>query len=153
MVRRLYLLCLSFSLFFCHHISNGQASRPVSWLFKVEPAGDHVATLTATANLAPGWSIYSQFLEEGGPIPTQLTFEPSTAYDLVGKAEEIGNQVIYHDAIYQMKITKYHGTAIFSQKVKLNRRSTIVKGIVEYMTCNNNACIPGKQEFSITVEP
>ena len=153
MVRCLFLLFQIFLLCFYHQASNGQANTPVSWLIKAEPGANHNAILTATANLTPGWYIYSQFLEEGGPMPTRLTFEPSTAYDLIGKAEEIGNPVTYHDAIYQMKITKYRGTASFSQKVKLNRRSTVVKGAVEYMTCNNDICIPGKQEFSITVEP
>jgi hypothetical protein len=131
---------------------SGQASEPVMWHFSVERVSNHEALIVATARLATGWYLYSQFLADGGPMPTSFTFEQSNDFVLAGRTEEKGKPVVYHDTIYEMKITKYAKTVSFFQQITLVQPPTVVKGSVAYMTCNDQVCIPGNYEFSISTK-
>jgi|ADGO01.1.fsa_nt_gi hypothetical protein len=71
--------------------ASAQVHDPVRWDFKVESVSGTEATLAFTAILDDGWHIYSQFMEDGGPLPTSFTFEPSEKYTLVGEVEEEGS--------------------------------------------------------------
>lgn len=126
---------------------------PVAWRFRAAPLSGHETTLVITANVAPGWHLYSQNMTEGGPMPTRFTFEPGYAYMLVGTTEEKGNAATFYDNTFEMNITWFSGSVEFSQRVTLNAPVTAIKGKVEYMTCNNELCVPSEQAFSIKISP
>jgi phosphoribosyl-dephospho-CoA transferase len=67
-----YLSILILSLF----LSNLQAQMPVpvKWSQETEQVSDTEYDLIFTATIDEGWNIYSQFVEEGGPIPTGLFY-------------------------------------------------------------------------------
>jgi hypothetical protein len=141
----LSLTCLALHVIYC----NGQA--PVSWKFEQGPVKDHQFTLFVTASLAPGWHLYSQSLKEGGPMPTRFTFDAGDDYRLAGPTEETGIAKKFIDDTYEMEIIWYTGVVSFRQKVILNEANAAIKGKVEYMTCNNEVCIPAEEVFRIEV--
>ncbi len=52
-----------------------------------------------------------------------------------------------------MDITWYSSIVTFFQKIRLNKPVTTISGKVEYMTCNNEVCIPSMHEFNVDVRP
>jgi hypothetical protein len=131
--------------------SAGQDGPPVKWNFKTELSSKREIILTTTANIAPGWHLYSQYLKEGGPQPTRFSFYQSDAYTPVGQDAEKGEETTFYDEIYEMEITWYSRTVSFVQKFRLNEPVTAINGKVEYMTCNDHICIPAKKEFTVSV--
>ena len=61
---------------------------PVKWNFSSEKINDKESYLVITALIEKGWHVYSQFIEEGGPIPTSFKFTPTADYKLIGKVTE-----------------------------------------------------------------
>src|SRR5882762_1642905 len=95
----------------------GQGIQPVRWHFQSDPAANQEIILSLTARIAVGWHLYSQFMEEGGPMPTRFSFERSDDYVLLGKTEEDGTPVKFHDDTYEMDIA-WHTTGVsFVQKI------------------------------------
>ncbi|MDJ1503741.1 protein-disulfide reductase DsbD family protein [Xanthocytophaga agilis] len=130
-----------------------QIERPVTWEFTAKATSAQEATLTFTATIKEGWHVYSQFIEDGGPVPTSFTFTPSKDYQLVGKVEEKSTPIKAFDKTFNMNITWFANKAVFTQKVKLSK-ATKVQGSLEFMVCDDTKCLPPDQvEFAIAVEP
>jgi len=129
-------------------------AQDTSWLlwdFKAVPQANDEVLLHLTATLAPGWHIYSQHLGNGGPQPTRITYVESTAYVLSGEATESGNQSRFYSPIFEMDIVWFSSSATFSQKIKLREPVTTIHGKIDYMTCNDTICVPGRREFRVDV--
>jgi hypothetical protein len=122
--------------------------NPVQW-------SDHVIhqedtySLRLQAQLAPGWHLYSQYLEEGGPIPTRFTFESSVDFSFIGEFEEIGKSVGHYDSLYGINIVYYSDSVIFSRSFIPARPTIQFVGTVTYLVCNLAVCVPGNQSFLI----
>lgn len=146
----------NFLLLFCSFVQvdvNAQSRefQPIKWTFTTVPLDKREAKLIFTCNLDDGWHIYSQFLEDGGPLPTSFTFVPDRSYTLEGKVEEESTPVKEIDNVFMMPITWYEDTAIFSQRVKLHSPVTTIRGSVAFMSCNGFMCLP-PDEISFSVE-
>jgi thiol:disulfide interchange protein DsbD len=129
-----------------------QVRAPVTWSFTSRPASGGTATLVFKATIAPGWHIYSQFMEEDGPLPTTFSFSPDNSYTLNGKTKEEGTPVKFYDQTFMMDIVWFSDSVTFSQAVKLRKDSVSVKGKVVFMACNDQLCLPPEAvEFSIKV--
>jgi len=114
----------------------------VSWQFSVELISGQEYRLRAEAQVDPGWFIYSQHLEEGGPVPTAFTFETRQGVELIGETEETGDKKEGYDDIFGMNVIKYSKQVTFTQKVKLKARRGKVAGFVTFMTCDDERCLP-----------
>lgn len=149
-MKRLFLLLL---LFWGSWSAQAQIYDPVSWKFSVENVKGDEATLVLSATIQSGWYLYSQFIEEGGPIPTSFSFEKSDAYSLIGSVSESPKAVPAFDAVFSMQIAKHKNKVDFKQKVKLKQAKVTVKGMLEFMTCDDRNCLPPEEvPFSINVD-
>ncbi len=135
------------------NLGSGQGIQPVRWHFQWDRSANHEITVTLTAVVAPGWHVYSQFMEEGGPVPTRVSFDPSDDYAMAGKTEEKGNRLKFHDDTYEMEIVWYTAQVSFLQRIRLIQPAARVNGVVEYMACNDHICVPRKQDFNIAISP
>lgn len=141
------LLCLSA---FCI----GQPTQPITWGFKVNYISARECVLTFTALIRPGWHLYSQFMAEGGPMPTHFSFESTGNYDTVGKVQEVGKPIKFHDENLEMDIIWYSDSVVFSQRIRLYQHPIYVKSKVEFMACNGQVCLPiEEQQFTIEITP
>jgi DsbC/DsbD-like thiol-disulfide interchange protein len=137
----------------CFGHAQGQQRLPVKWNFTAIPTGDKEARLVFTANLDEGWHIYSQFLEEGGPLPTTFTFTPGSNYTLKGKVKEESTPVKSYDDVFMMDIVWYKNTVVFSQEVSLRAPAATIRGRVEFMACRDDLCLPPDEiEFALEVK-
>jgi thiol:disulfide interchange protein len=136
-MKRYLLLTLSVISFF----SQGQILDPVNWKFESNKIGDNEFNLNFSALLEDDWAIYSHYLEDGGPLPTNFTFTPNSDYELVGQLiEQDLNRVTKHDSVFDMVVTKFYKEARFTQRIKLVANTASIIGNLEYMTCDDTQC-------------
>ncbi len=133
-------------------LSHAQIENPTKWSFSAGKVKNGEAELIVKTTIEEGWHLYSQFIEEGGPIPTSFTFEPSDAYELVGKVQERSKVIDAHDPTFDMDISFFEKEAVFVQKIKVLKPSFTVKGSVTFMLCNDQQCLPpDDRDFELKV--
>lgn len=116
---------------------------PVKWTFSHEKTGDNTYDLNLTAKVQDGWYIYSQFIEEGGPVPTSFLFDDGGHYETVGQTDEVSNhRVEGFDNIFEMKVIKFKKEVTFKQTVQVSDVTQPIKGSLEFMTCDDKRCLP-----------
>ncbi len=129
-----------------------QFESPVTWQYAAKKTGKNEATLFIKATMDGNWHLYSQNLKPGGPNKTIFTFKPSKDYTLIGKTEE-PTPITKYEKVFKMNVSYFENEVVFKQKIKLNKATTAVKGSVEYMVCDDKACLPPTEvEFSIPVK-
>ncbi|WP_298237040.1 thioredoxin family protein [uncultured Algibacter sp.] len=123
-------------------ISHSQILEPVKWKTSVEKLSDTEYKLIAKASIESGWHLYSQNVPEDGPIPTTFTFDDSSgAFKIIGNtSEEEGHTV--NDPVFEMEITFFEKSVAFEQKIEITGDVTSIKGIVEFMVCDDTRCLP-----------
>ena len=122
--------------------ANAQIYDPIKWETTVEDISENEATVVITALLKPGWHLYSQFIEDGGPIPTRFTFKEGTGYLLSGTVKESPEAITAFDPNFDMQIAWHKSKVRFSQKIKLTEPNVEIAGTVEFMVCNDANCLP-----------
>ncbi len=123
-----------------------QIKDPVQWSFTAVKKSDKVYEITATASIANQWHIYSQNTPKGGPVPTKLVFKPNPLISLTGKVNETGSLKRIHDEYFGIDVNYYDNKVTFVQTINLRSKvKTSISGMVEFMVCNNNQCLPPKK--------
>lgn len=144
-------LILSF-VFFSAMGAFAQLENPVSWAYVAKKTGPNEATIYLKATIEDSWHIYSQNLKPGGPNKTVFTFTPSKDFTLVGKPIE-PKPITKYEKSFKMDVAYFENEVVFQQKIKLNKGTTVVKGKVEFMVCNDTSCLPPNDvTFSIPVK-
>lgn len=119
-----------------------QIHNPVTWETSVNKISESEAELVATATIQDGWHLYSQTVPENGPIPTSFTFEGNGNYLKKGNTKEEEGHTV-NDPVFEMTIKYFDTKTEFKQRVKLkNKGSFEIKGVVEFMVCNDTQCLP-----------
>ncbi len=130
-----------------------QIEEPVKWTYSSQKISDTEANLLIKATIDKGWHVYSQFIEDGGPVPTSFKFTPSADYTLIGKVSESPKAVTAFDPNFGMQIAWHDKQVVFTQKIKLKNPKITVSGVLEFMVCNDRKCLPPTEvEFSIPVD-
>ena len=128
---------------------------PIEWEATVEKQNDSLYHLVFTATMEAGWHLYSQEeVEEGGPIPTEFSFNfPQGSYELVGETREPDGVALF-DPVFQMDIKYFNDEAIFVQPIKvLSDGSEIIEAEVYFMVCDDEQCLaPETVAFSLSPE-
>jgi len=129
-----------------------QVISPVKWSFEQKQLNNHEVELIFTGNIDIGWHLYSINLPDGGPVKTAFHFETdSTKAQLEGGIIVRTNPVKVHDKIFDMDLEYFNDKAVFAQKVRVNSRPVIIKGSIEYQTCNDETCTLNETPFTFTV--
>lgn len=127
---------------------------PVSWLIEFNKINDLEFDMIATATIAEGWYVYSQVLEsEDGPLATfvEINKEIEVVTD-VETASQPAYKVEGFDKMFEMNVTKYKHDFTITKRLKVTDTTKVIKGFLEYMTCNDEQCRPPTAvEFSYYV--
>lgn len=122
-----------------------QILQPVKWSTSVTEISATEYELVATATINSGWHLYSQTVAENGPTATKFTFEGNKKYLKKGNTSEENGHTI-NDPIFEMKIKYFEKKAIFKQRIKVKSKgSFVIKGIVEFMACDDSKCLPATE--------
>ncbi len=116
--------------------------NPVKWSYEAKWVAEGEYDLIFTAHISDGWYVYSQNLEsDDGPIPTSFTWGSLDGVELIGDTKEDGPTHDGYDEIFEMNVVKYSGKPTFTQRVRIGDYASVT-GYVEYMTCDNDRCLP-----------
>jgi thiol:disulfide interchange protein DsbD len=116
---------------------------PIKWTFGHEKISDGKYALNINAKIDAGWYIYSQFIEEGGPVPTGFFFTEGEHYAVEGGVEEISDyRVAGFDPIFEMDVIKFKKSITFRQNVIVEDVTAPIEGSLEFMVCDDTRCLP-----------
>ena len=120
------------------------APDPVKWSITSKSVGEGSWELVFRADIQSGWSVYSQVnYGDMGPWPTSVVIDSIGGVQVVGEVAETGEKVIDgHDPVFDMQVKKFKGWATFTQRISTKDASTPVTGHFEYMTCDDEMCLP-----------
>ncbi len=117
--------------------------RTVSWTVSQEETGDGLFELTFTADILPGWHIYSA---ADSTSPTCFEFEDIAGYEPVGTLEDIDTPADNGENLI------FERNARFRQKVRLTSGSADVKGYITCMVCREGMCTMVDKDIEISLE-
>jgi thiol:disulfide interchange protein DsbD len=119
-----------------------QILEPVKWEFESEKISDTEFELSFIANIDEHWAIYSQTVDEGGPLPTTFEFTANDSFNRIGDVvEDEKNKTTKHDPVFDMVVSKFYNKAIFTQKVNVTDLDTPITGVLTFMTCDDERCL------------
>ena len=127
---------------------------PVTWNFSAKKISDKVYDVYMTANLKPGWHIYSQTqAKDAIAQPTEFGFTKNPLMTLSGKVKEVGKMEKFYDKVLNATANQYSKNVSFVQRITLKANvKTTLAGMVEYQTCDDKKCLPPKKvPFKIPV--
>lgn len=134
------------------HGASAQILTPVKWDYGAKKINDTEAVVFMRAKMDEGWHIYSQHVEDGGPIKTSFTFVESKDYAVVGNTAEPNPKTKYEE-VFGMDVSYFDDEVVFQQRVKLAKGQAVVRGTLEYMACDANSCLPPEEvEFAISIK-
>lgn len=120
-----------------------QIYSPVKWSIKLNHISSDDYKIVATAKIEDGWWVYSQHLGgQDGPIPTTITYDEGPHFKLKGKNKESDNAKKGWDKFFEMDVTKFTKYYIIEQKIKVTDPSKPITGYLNFMTCNDERCLP-----------
>lgn len=147
MMDRVLALCLGLLLTlvgFAQPGGAGSAPEPVKWTIATKDLGAGQWEVVYSATIQEGWSVYSQQnYGDMGPWPTSIVVDSLPGVERLGAAEETGSKVIDgHDVVFDMPVKKFKGSATFTQRIQVSDPATPITGHFEYMTCDDEMCLP-----------
>jgi hypothetical protein len=121
---------------------SAQVADPVQWSFKTKRLSDTEAELQFIATIDGVWHVYSQFVPEGGPVPTSFKIDKGAGFELVGKVTEPKPHEEM-DPNFNMIVKYFSNNVVFTQKIRITTgKPVVVTGILEFMCCDNLMCLP-----------
>lgn len=136
--------------------SFGQVLKPVKWEITKEKKSGNEYILQFKANILKGWTVYSQFTSDDGPVPTSINYEKIEGFEIVGKATETGHKKEGPDPLFDnVNVIKYYADKpfIIRQKIKVKDSSKTLTGYLTFMACDNEKCLaPTDIDFEFTFD-
>ncbi len=123
--------------------SMAQELNPVKWTSTINHLEGNTYELTWTANIQKGWTVYSQFTSDDGPVPTSINYE-SEGFKTLGDATESGKKKEGFDKLFEVDVIKFLAGEPFVIKQKIEAENGVdeVVGYLTYMTCDDSRCLP-----------
>ena len=124
----------------------------VVWNFSLRDRGNGEIELVADAKIKQGWHLYDTTIPDGGPNPTQISFEQISGAELMGEFRAESKATEEYDDIFQMTIGTFQDHVRFIQRLKVTDKADFVlQGDVRAQACDNSSCTPPlPHDFSFT---
>ena len=146
------ILCLFIGIFLSIHSIKSQ--EPVSFTTSVNSISENKYELITTSNIEKDWRLYSQYLIDGGAIPTEFTFinESSDSFNLIGKMVE-SESITKFDPIFQLDQTYFTNSNTFKQVIEINNLdiSKVYANII-FQACDDSLCIFRESELVFNLD-
>ena len=119
-----------------------QLQTPVKFATSQKRVSPTEIDLVFTATIDAGWHVYSTGLGDGGPTSATFATDAIEGAELVGTLKAGPGEKDKHDAIFDMPVRYFEGTATFTQRIRLTAPTYSVKGYLTYGACNDENCLP-----------
>ena len=136
---------LSFFLFLNYFFSQ----NPISWEIIYENSRSEILFNAVIKN---GWHLYAVNVPDPnqGPLPTKFNFNENKNYSIVEKIKQ-ENPIKEFDKEFGVKIAYYKNQTQFIQPILSTESRFKLSGAIEYMTCNEEKCLPFNYKFEILI--
>lgn len=137
-------------LFLC--ISMVFSQDEMRWDFSLQDVGNGEIELVADVQIKQGWYLYDTRIPDGGPTPTQISFDRITGADPIDEFHAETKAKVKYDGIFQMTIGTFQNNARFVQRLKVTDKAAfMLQGDVRAQACDNSSCTPPlPNDFSFT---
>ncbi|RYE91136.1 MAG: DUF255 domain-containing protein [Cytophagaceae bacterium] len=102
--------------------------------------------LLINARIDPKWHLYAtDFGDDVGPVVFTLKFQPSPAYELVGKPVSVKSHHV-EDPVFKGEVAYWEGTGQIRQRIKVLQPGALsIKADADYQSCTDvdGQCVPG----------
>ena len=146
------ILCLFIGIFLS--INSIKSQEPVSFTTSVNPISENKYELITTSNIEKNWRLYSQYLTDGGAIPTEFTFknEDPNSFNLIGKMIE-SESITKFDPIFQLDQSYFINSNTFKQVIEINNSeiSKVFANII-FQACDDSLCIFRESELVFNLD-
>ena len=134
--------------------ANAQLVNPVKWKFESKRISNSVVEVKFTAHIDAHWHLYNLNIPEGGPIATSIKFLKTKDFKAIGKPKVITKPIKVFDKMFDMNVEYFENKAVFTQKILAKKgKEVTIKGLIEYMSCNDGQCTPPTEaKFAIKVK-
>ncbi len=95
-----------------------------------------------TGKAAPGWHVYGTNIPDGGPTPASFNIDSAKGARLKGALKGGPGIKSSMDPIFEMEVSYYEGTAVFTQRVELTEKNYDLQGYLKFGACNDENCLP-----------
>ena len=156
MKMRFAILALISFLFYIKSEGQGKILNPVKWRFEIEKVSGNDYKLKYIAKVDKGWTVYSQYTADDGPVPTSINYDEISGIELIGKTTESGAKKEGMDPFFGVNVIKFTADKPFviEQKIKVINASKPIVGYVNFMACDNEKCLPPTDaEFTLRIPP
>ncbi len=127
------------------------AQKPVTVSHELTAKGSEVV-IEFIAEIADGYYMYSTDIPKGGPKPTYVKFTELEGAELVGELAPVDEALSKYEPVFDMQVTYFKEFASFIQKFKVLDKNFKLKGTLNYQSCGDMGCVPGRYDFTITNE-
>jgi thiol:disulfide interchange protein/DsbC/DsbD-like thiol-disulfide interchange protein len=133
---------------------DSQFSDPVALSAQFTAAtAEHSAVLMITAEIAPGWHVYSLTQPPGGPTKTKIELTPSPEYQLAGEFRSLPQPTerVDNEAWVGLTIEEHAGQVTWYAPIELaagvDPAALTIAGQVRMLACKDS-CIPVNKDFT-----
>ncbi len=140
-------------LVFASFCLSSQVQNPIIWTSSYKSLNAGEGEIIVSGQIQPGWHTYSQRPTDAGPISTNIQFNATNHFELIGKPEEIGVKEEY-DKAFEAQLFVFSNKAEFKQKIKIKSKTPFsISFSLEYVCCNDNMCLPPKTiEMNVKIQ-
>ena len=138
-MKNIFSLFFSFFLF----INIGFSQDPVSFTTKVNTISKNQYELIISSKIDSNWRLYSQFLIDGGALPTEFIFKniSNDSYILIGNTIE-SESITKFDPIFNLDQTYFVDSNTFKQVIEVKDLNLDkVFATIAYQACDDAVCI------------
>ena len=119
-----------------------QMMNPVHFTSELRQLKDGEAELVFSAQIDPGWHVYSTNLGSDGPISATFNAVKMEGVQTVGKLQARGKEVKQYDKLFDMELRFFEQAVTFVQKIRFTKAQYDIDCYVEYGACNDESCLP-----------
>ena len=121
---------------------------PVSMEETVTVKGSE-GTIVFDALVDDGFHLYSTNVPKGGPMPLSVKYHKVEGAEIVGELIAGDGAKTEYDSTFEMDVTYYEGSALFTQKIRLTGGDYRIEGTVSYQSCGDGQCYVGRYDFEV----
>jgi thiol:disulfide interchange protein DsbD len=126
--------------------------NPVSWSSKSTKISQSTYDVVIIGQIQKNWHVFSQFTDEGGSLPSVLTFENSQDnYHLIGTTKESETITKYND-VFEVKETFFVDKVQFTQRIQvISEKLPQIQLNLNYQACKE-VCVNKEENFLISLD-
>lgn len=152
LIFRLFLI-LNFSLVLigADGLFINSANAHVNWTITANKVDDSTALIVMKAKIEKDHWIYSINQGEGGPMPTEITFEENQDIEFIEDFVIRGKEKSKQDDVFKMEVKYFEKRITLTRKVKIKTGATKIKGKIDFQICNDKTCFFGDESFNLSL--